>query len=520
MKKSLQKTILSMLLAFFGWSNNTNAQTPVWAWATDSINALGGMITDASGNIYVACDLGNNTVFLRKYDPNRNTIWSSYATGKSKSSLGVDYHNNLAFDPSGNILVTGYFTSDSIILGTTIVHRVSALDMFVAKYTSTGTLIWVNSAAVGGIGNTGYSVAGDAAGDVIVVGSYSSPTLTIGTTTLTNLCTFSGGCPSEFVAKYSGSNGNPIWLKSDFAGVGTSYCYSVITDASNNIYVAGDFQSFSSIRNGIIKYNSAGDTLWTQGDGGWFLTSDLSGNVYTGVGHSNAGVKKIDPVNGSVIWSKTGTGTGTYDAVGIHADAAGNIYYTGQYDADVTFGSTLLVNQGQTDIFIVSYNSGGNCLWAKGTGGVGTDALNASAVDGAGNVYANGYVIGSNNTTVLSFDATDITTTINYGGGIFLNIYFAKLGNNIMGVKSLSANEEFNAYPNPAAAILNIALTQAHSNAEIKITDILGKEIASHILASGEKNASLDVSNLNNGVYFVNLKTTEGVVTKKIVISK
>ena len=83
MKKILLKSVFIAMLAIFGLSNNANAQALSWAWDTATINGLGSMIVDGSGNIFMAHDLGTNSTFLAKYDNNANEIWSNLATGIS-----------------------------------------------------------------------------------------------------------------------------------------------------------------------------------------------------------------------------------------------------------------------------------------------------------------------------------------------------------------------------------------------------------------------------------------------------
>jgi hypothetical protein len=46
----------------------------------------------------------------------------------------------------------------------------------------------------------------------------------------------------------------------------------------------------------------------------------------------------------------------------------------------------------------------------------------------------------------------------------------------------------------------------------MKFFDILGNEILT------TKQKEIDVSNLQNGVYFIQLKTVESILTKKIIV--
>jgi hypothetical protein len=54
----------------------------------------------------------------------------------------------------------------------------------------------------------GLAVAVDISNNVLVTGSFSGGTLTVGTTTLTN-----AGQSDIFVTKLAGSNGDPLWSR-------------------------------------------------------------------------------------------------------------------------------------------------------------------------------------------------------------------------------------------------------------------------------------------------------------------
>ena len=67
-------------------------------------------------------------------------------------------------------------------------------------------------------------------------------------------------------------------------------------------------------------------------------------------------------------------------------------------------------------------------------------------------------------------------------------------------------------YPNPANDILNLKTSSSVEVIQVTLFDILGKN--SGVLFN---NNSLNISNLASGVYLLNIQTTAGVITKKIV---
>ena len=111
--------------------------------------------------------------------------------------------------------------------------------------------------------------------------------------------------------------------------------------------------------------------------------------------------------------------------------------------------------------------------------------------------------------------------TSDYGNDIYID--------NINVIPSLGINEiqniaSVNIYPNPADEISNVSfiLTKS-SNVTITLTNMLGEEIMKSELgnvSAGENIYQLNTESINNGLYFVTVKTANGTVTKKAVINR
>lgn len=107
-------------------------------------------------------------------------------------------------------------------------------------------------------------------------------------------------------------------------------------------------------------------------------------------------------------WAKNGSGPGGEIVRGITADAAGNAYIVGYFQgATISFGSVVLTNSSNMDMFVVKYDPNGNVLWAKNT--VGYAEASAVVVDQLGYIYIAGNFFGQT--------ATFGSTTLNNPGG-------------------------------------------------------------------------------------------------------
>ena len=99
-------------------------------------------------------------------------------------------------------------------------------------------------------------------------------------------------------------------------------------------------------------------------------------------------------------------------------------------------------------------------------------------------------------------DSVQVTYTI---GGI----------NCFLGTNEIQTSLAYSVYPNPVNDVLNISITE--NNTSITIFDIVGKNVSEMELVNG--NNTLNIENLNSGIYFYSIKRNVNVIeSKKLVV--
>lgn len=194
----------------------------LWADGTDTFigRAQGWSVsTDKWGNVYaigqfangirfdnsVLVNAGFDDIFITKYDPSGNVKWA-----KELSSEGYDYSNAITTDNDGNIYIGGVFASSNINIGGIVYNNANpgTGDILVVKCDSTGNFLWVKTAG----GNNGDGVAGivtDANKNIYITGSFSSPSVKFGCTTLFN--SDSAATTNDFyIARLGGSDASTM----------------------------------------------------------------------------------------------------------------------------------------------------------------------------------------------------------------------------------------------------------------------------------------------------------------------
>lgn len=454
--------------------------------------------TDAAGNIYVVGFFQSNTItfgsttltnadgvsftydmFIVKYDGSGNVVWAKRAGGTSQ-----DLPYSVKTDALGNSYMVGYFYN-SITMGATTLTA-SGEDMFVAKYDATGNVTWAKS-TVGSASANAQSVTLDATGNILVAGWFVSPTIVFGSTTLTNTDA-SGSSNDMFILKYNTSG--TVLMALSAGGAGEDFVYSITSDASSNIIVAGSYQSPTII---------IGSTTLTN-----------AGGTYFGVPCLDVFIIKYDNT-GSFLWAARG-GSGVNDeGRSVTTDSGGNIYVGGYFTSSfINWGTTSLTNvdfSGNTgDIYVVKFSPIGSPLWAKSAGGSSGDMAESVAIDATGSLYA----AGEYNSSTIIFSSTTLTNT---GPR---DLFLTKMAGST-GVAEQQEHFLATIFPNPMTTQTIISFDKELKNAVLKIYNVLGEELKS-VNFSGNQFV-IEKGEMTKGIYSIQvIDENKNVVNRKIVV--
>ncbi|MBL7909877.1 MAG: SBBP repeat-containing protein [Bacteroidia bacterium] len=178
-------------------------------------------------------------VFIASYDTNGNYNWA-----KSFGSASAnDYGHSVAVDGLGDLYICGDYRSTVDFDPSGGISNLTSLggsDMFITKFTPTGTFIWAKS--IGGVNNdTGLGLAIDNSNNVYVTGWFYETVdfdpSAAGVATIT-----STGMGDLYIAKYD-LNGNYL-LAVNMGGTASEQGNSIALN-NTTIYLTGSFQSNS-----------------------------------------------------------------------------------------------------------------------------------------------------------------------------------------------------------------------------------------------------------------------------------
>ena len=328
------------------------------------------------------------------------------------------FSHDVAVDAAGNSYVSGDFLGP-VTFGTTTVPAGSS-DVFVAKLDAAGNPRWIVTIKAGkNINNAVVNsrLAVDASGNVYVAGTFVSPTLTLGSTTLTN-----AGGADLFVGKLD-PNGN--WQSAVRAGgSGNEVVGSLALDGSGTAYLAGEFTgttrfgSTALVSAGredffVARLDASGSWRWAVGGGGsgaeWNsdVGVDAHGFVYlaslveTGgqfgsftIPATAALVAKIDAATGTCQRVTSVGGIRYFNNGHLAVAADGICWLAGNFRNTVRFGNFPLTSTGNSafneDLFVAKLDAAGAWQWASTVGGPSGEYSRGIAVDARGNAYLTG----------------------------------------------------------------------------------------------------------------------------------
>ena len=344
---------------------------------TGTANERGnGIATDSSGSVFItgiytaALTLFNSSgvsnaalpftggldCFVAKYSSAGAVLWAAQITGETTSG---DYGYAIATDPSGNVLVTGQYGGSLTLFNSSGVSNASlgfigGSDVFVAKYSSVGAVLWAAQIASTG-SDAGAAITTDSSGNVLVTGFHDA-TLSLYNQGLSGsvgaTVSFTGGSYDAFVAKYS-PDGAVLWGV-QIAGTSTSFDQGlgVAADSSGNVFVTGQYGAVLTLRNPAGASNAS--LTFSSGTSGVFLAkynpdgyianapTPASSNVLVSATYTPSTFSPF--VNGFTQTTRAGT---TLTTTGLFLGGPSN-YFNGSISEVLVFGTTLTAAQRQS----------------------------------------------------------------------------------------------------------------------------------------------------------------------------
>jgi hypothetical protein len=198
--------------------------------AAENLVVAGEFKSSALGYSPNLVNQGGFDIFVATYDASGGVVMSaSYGSTGDESAYAVATDNN------SEIYIAGYFSSSALTFGSaSLVKQSSSQDIYLAKLNSSGSALWANRND-GNLFSIPKTLTTDLAGYVYLGGYFQLPSMTFGSTTLTNV----GGLDG-YLVKYTASGGSVIWAKG-IHDDGNEQPVSITTDVLGNIYMAGIF---------------------------------------------------------------------------------------------------------------------------------------------------------------------------------------------------------------------------------------------------------------------------------------
>ena len=334
---------------------------------------------------------------VENYDPTKDLIidppltWATFFGGGTAGGTS----NYAAVDKCGFLYITGQHYEDLPQMdpggGAYMRNEVitNATTPFIAKFCSTGKLIWsthyaapyTTNTAVFTRGGSSYSIAIDDNDNAYIAGWTVEPDFPLfdpgGGAYFQNTGTAGGFDRDGFLVKFD-KNGIRLWATGIGGDTGDDEICTVITDNQGNVYIGGRTTStdyptldpgggayFQPALNGsvdgvITKFSNTGAMLWSTyiggSDGGEeirILEVDPNDNLYATGNTYTSDFPTVNPGGGAYFQAASG---GKPDAFISKFDLSGNMIWSTYYGGD-----------GSDDGFAITFESNGNVIVAGGT---------------------------------------------------------------------------------------------------------------------------------------------------------
>jgi len=104
------------------------------------------------------------------------------------------------------------------------------------------------------------------------------------------------------------------------------------------------------------------------------------------------------------------------------------------------------------------------------------------------------------------------TVTLTAGDDVCCTTYEMNITVKSIGISEKEANINVDIYPNPTSEVLNISTTEIIEN--VKIFNVFGHLVSEELV--GDKLAKINTSSFSPGIYFIQINTERGFITRKV----
>lgn len=547
------KQILTLLILVS--SNFVFSQNSDWVWVKTfggkGIEEILSACSDKSGNLYIAGyfqgvmemegvtlnSKGDNDILIAKFNKSGELQWVKQAGGTYSENLVVtEYAKKIKVDSDGNIIVAGCFMWEAHF-DKQILKGLGNTDIFVAKYSSNGRLLWVRS----------Y-----------------------------------GGEQHDFFFDIDVDDNNNIYLTGNVTG-------AIYVDSARN-----ENDHFAKKENKttliLVKLNPNGDVQWLQQNNKkaenafiklfknkiYYATEYNSDLISNEASHSVAVNLdfEVQCMNseGKIEWEQKYGSKSNEKIESLNVGLDGSILISGKYGNTQDLKSNLgNISEKSAYTYFSKINSDGSLSWSvnnnappsAGGSNIGvfsdkyhfTTDIFTTAIDVHGyklipdGSWYNSYIAlsdfsGKTKSVLLSVkgcikSVIPISSDEYYvcGNTLSSDNYFYQSNNGgaidfFLGLRKLSGEEvanqiessesfenfELNIFPNPASNSVTISVDNLSIIEQINITNQEGKLI-DHF-SSCKNPFTLNILNYINGTYHVSVVNQNTIISKKLIVNK
>ena len=404
------------------------------------------------------------------------------------------------------ILVGGFFTT----LGTTTVGKISKLNADGSRDTS------FNAGGFGFTGGDVYVIEVQSDGKILVGGSFT---------------TYNGATCNKNIVRLNADGSLDTSFVPSGIGFADGSVRAIAIQSDGKILVGGSLTNYGDTTYGTIRINGI-TRLTANGafditDGGYGTsnnTNSASCNATTASGNGTVNVIKILPGDKVMLGGNFTkfNNIATNGIVVLGSNGRNNAIYTTQTNLtsvnDILVTGTSFIACGRSNFYAATNDRGITKFDLNITNGTiiyipafttqtqtafntfnlnGSSAISSMALQSDGKIVTGGRYFSSTHTYINTI----------YNINRINNDYVLATNQNEF------VKDKISIYPNPVKDVLNIQLALGTTIESYEIYDMLGKKV----LAKNTTNSTLNVSQLNNGIYLLKTTTSNGVATSKFV---